>query len=89
MAKRQTHSALDVIRFGLALGIPWSFGIFLLGILAGFGWAVPIVELLGSAYLGFSPGLVGAIAGAVWGFLDGFIFGAIIAWLYNWLLRRR
>ena len=89
MAKRQTHASLDVIRFGLALGIAWSFGIFLLGILAGFGWGVPIVTLLGSGYIGYSPGLVGAIVGAVWGFVDGFIFGAIIAWLYNWLLRSR
>ncbi len=89
IAKRQTHSSLDVIRFGLALGITWSLGIFCLGILAVFGWGIPIVTLLGSGYIGYSPGLAGAIVGAVWGFVDGFLFGAIIAWLYNWLLRTR
>ena len=79
-------SKLAVATFGLAFGIIWAVGAFLLGLMAMGGWGVAIVEILASVYIGYSPSFVGSIAGAVWGFFDGFIFAALVAWLYNRLL---
>ncbi len=80
-------SRLAVVSFGLAFGIIWALGAFLLGIMAAFsGWGISIVEVLSSLYIGYSPTFIGSIAGAVWGFADGFVFAALVAWLYNRLL---
>ncbi len=79
-------SKLAVVTLGLAFGIIWAFGAFVLGLMAMGGWGVAIVEVLSSVYIGYSPSFVGSVAGAVWGFVDGFIFAALVAWLYNRLL---
>ncbi len=80
-------SRLAVGTLGIAFGIVWAFGMFLLGIMAAFsGWGIAIVEVFSSLYIGYSPSFVGSITGAVWGFVDGFIFAALVAWLYNRLL---
>lgn len=80
-------SKLAVATFGLAFGIIWALGAFLLGMMAALsGWGIAIVEVLSTLYIGYSPTFVGSIAGAVWGFADGFVFAALVAWLYNRLL---
>ncbi|MFQ5904151.1 MAG: hypothetical protein ACE5JO_10715 [Candidatus Binatia bacterium] len=58
-------------------------GIFLLGLAGSVGWGVALVEVMGSAYLGFQPNLTGSLIGGIWAFVDGAIGGIAIAWLYN------
>ena len=84
MTQTPQKASLGVVSLGLAVGISWALGVFLLGLAAGvLDWGVPAVTVLSSVYLGYSPSFVGSIAGAVWGFVDGFIGGVVIAWLYN------
>jgi hypothetical protein len=89
-APRRQVAALGVISFGLAFGITCAVFVFVLGMAAGlFEWGVPVVAVLASLYIGYSPTFVGSIAGAVWAFVDGFIGGCLVAWLYNRFLIRR
>lgn len=74
---------LNVRGFALAVGILWGVGVFLLGLMAHFGFGTKVVDVLGSAYIGYSVSFVGALIGGVWAFFDGLICAAIIAWLYN------
>ena len=75
---------LNVKAFGLAVGIVWSVGMFVLGIIAmAFGWGGKFVEILSSLYIGYKATFLGSIIGAVWGFIDAGIGGIIVAWLYN------
>lgn len=75
---------LNVINLGLALGITWGVTLFLLGIAAWLvGWGTPLVNVLGSLYIGYTPTFWGSVIGAIWSFVDGFIGGVIIAWIYN------
>lgn len=90
MTDQPQPAPLGVVSLGLAVGVAWAIGVFLLGIAAGlFNWGVELASALASLYIGFSPSFAGTIAGAVWGFADGFIFGVLIAWLYNRFLLRR
>ena len=90
MTQTLTKSTLGVVSLGLAFGITWALGMFLLGIAAAlFSWGVRVVAVLSSVYIGYSPSFVGSIAGAVWGFVDGFISGVLMAWLYNKFVTRR
>ncbi len=90
MTQTLPKASLGVVSLGLALGIAWALGMFLLGLAAGlFDWGVPVVAVLSSVYIGYSPSFVGSITGAVWGFVDGFIGGVVIAWLYNRFAARR
>ena len=83
-------ASLGVVSLGLAVGIAWALGVFLLGLGAGlFDWGIPVVAVLASLYRGYDPSFVGNITGAVWGFVDGFIGGALVAWLYNRFVARR
>ena len=82
--ERPPKARLGVISLGLALGITWGGGMFLLGLAAAFfDWGMPLVLILSSVYIGYAPSFVNSVTGAVWGFVDGFIGGALIAWLYN------
>lgn len=75
---------LDVKAFGLAAGIMWGAGVFLLGLLAmATGFAAPMVAGLGSGYLGYDATVAGSIIGGIWGFVDAGIGGVVFAWLYN------
>lgn len=75
---------LNVLSFGLAIGITWGLGIFILGISAWLlDWGVGLVNVFGSLYFGYHPTFWGSILGAIWGFIDGFIGGIVIAWIYN------
>lgn len=84
MARNQHHATLGVISLGLAFGVAWGAGVFLLAIAAAlFGWGTNMAIILSDLYVGYGPTFIGAITGAVWGFVDGFIGGIVIAWLYN------
>ena len=80
---------LGVWQLGIALGIVWGAGILFLGVVAAaFDWGTPVVELVGSVYLGYSTSAAGILVGTIWAFADGFIGGALIAWIYNVVSRR-
>jgi hypothetical protein len=75
---------LNVKAFGLAFGIVWSTGIFLLGIFAmSCGWGIKWVGAISSFYIGYKATFLGSIVGAIWGFFDAGIGGVLVAWLYN------
>lgn len=75
---------IDVKAFGLACGIVWGSGLFLIPMwLMLFGAEGLPIQVLGEVYIGYSFSIAGAFIGAIWGFVDGFIGGAILAWLYN------
>ena len=74
---------INVKAFGLALGLTWAGGIFILGFAASFGYGVEIVDFISKGYIGYEATLKGASIGAVWAFVDAFIGGVIFAWLYN------
>lgn len=75
---------LHVLNFGLALGVTWAIGIFLLGLMALlFNWGTELVNDIGSMYIGYKATFLGSIIGAIWGFVDAFIFGVLIAFFYN------
>lgn len=86
MAKKSKakKGTFDVRAAGLSVGIAWAAGVVILAFLAAKAdYAQPIVELIGSGYLGYEASFQGALVGAVWALADGFIGGAVIAWLYN------
>ena len=75
---------LNVKALGLAFGIAWAGGLFLLGLCSMiWGWGLKWVELIGAFYVGYQATLPGSVIGAVWGFFDAGIFGVLVAWLYN------
>lgn len=80
---------IDVVNFGLALGIALGVGIFIMGIISMFGIGEGAVQAFSTIYIGYDSTLIGAVAGSLWGLVDGFIGGVLIAWLYNQLSRVR
>lgn len=56
---------LSVKGLGIALGISWGAGVFLLGLGGSLGWGRPVVDVLGSVYLGFRPSLTGSLIGGL------------------------
>ncbi len=74
---------LSMKGLGLSLGLTWAAGVVFLGLAGSVGWGRPLVDLLGSLYLGFGPSLGGSLIGGVWAFIDGAVGGIVIAWLYN------
>ena len=80
---------LDKVALGLASGILWGAGIFLLTLWCDYRGGGNSLVLLKQVYLGYSVSVVGAFVGLVWGFVDGFLGGWLLAWLYNKLARER
>lgn len=81
---------LDVLGFGLALGVTWGLGVLALGLLAwGADWGTALVTALGALYLGYTPDALGSVIGLAWAAVDGFIAGAVLAWIYNLVAVRR
>ncbi len=74
---------LNIKAFAIACGITWGSCIFILSLLAYFGYANEFVELIGSVYIGYKPGLLGAVIGSFWGFVDAGLGGLVLAWIYN------
>jgi len=78
---------LSVLSIGLAFGIMWALGVFLMGLVCWqTGWGDKMVEVFASIYIGYKPTLVGSVIGGFWGFIDAFIGGIVFAWLYNLFL---
>jgi hypothetical protein len=75
---------LNVKAFGMACGLFWGIGLFLIT------WWVILFEgstgdllAIGHVYRGYNISPAGSFIGLVWGLVDGFIGGVILAWLYN------
>ena len=90
MTQHIQAARLDAVSLGLAFGIMWALGVFILGIMAMTAdWGTEIVVLMSAVYFGFDPSFAGSLIGAAWGFVDGGVGGLLIAWLYNVILARR
>jgi hypothetical protein len=75
---------LNVKAFGLACGLCWGGAMFVLGVVDIFTtWGDGIGAIMSTAYIGYSPTIIGSLIGGLWGFCDGGIGGAVVAWLYN------
>lgn len=84
MEAKNNIAKLSVCGFGTAFGVIWGLSMLLLAWLAAsFDLGLPLVDLFGSLYVGFSADFGGAFIGLGWGLLDGFIFGALLAVVYN------
>ena len=90
MDRHLRHAQLDVISFGLAIGVTWAISVAFLAVMAAaFQWGIVFAMALQNVYLGFGLNFVGAFAGAVWGFVHGCVAGVMIAFLYNRFLSSR
>ncbi len=82
---------LNVMALGLASGLIWGLGLFLLTwwIIAFEGVADPPREtFIGLVYRGYLISAKGSFIGLAWGFLGAFLGGLVFAWLYNLLAAR-
>ena len=79
---------LRVRAFGLAMGIVWGLGIFLVTIWAAIAGRGLTLDNIAGYYLGYSVSFGGAIVGLIWGFINGCVVGGLLAIVYNALLRR-
>ena len=75
--------ALNPKSVGIGFGVAWALYVFFAALLSVTGFGAGLVQGLGTMYLGYQPGIVGAIIGLIYGFIDGFIFGFILAWVNN------
>ena len=74
--------------FGLAAGILWAIGAFIMALTAAyFDYGTAMVNAVSTVYIGYAPTIIGAIVGAIWAFIDAFVGCYIFAWLYNKLAR--
>ncbi len=79
---------LNVLAFGLAVGLVWGFGVFCLAWwVMAFEGATRDLMVLGHVYRGFNISPLGSVIGLAWGLVDGFGGGVILALLYNCLVR--
>lgn len=80
---------LNVKAFGLAFGLVWGVGLFLLTWwIIAFEGTTGEVTMIGRLYRGYSITPIGSVIGLVWAFFDGLIGGLIFAWLYNLLAEK-
>jgi hypothetical protein len=77
---------LNIRAFGLACGLVWGFGLFVLTWwIMAFDGATGEITMIGRLYRGYSITPVGSLIGLAWALADGLIGGLIFAWLYNLL----
>ena len=75
---------LNVFAFGLASGLVWGIGLFMMT-----WWIILLdvpnagLEFIASFYRGYSVSPIGSVIGLAWGLTDGLIGGALFAWIYN------
>ena len=74
---------INIKALGLALGLTWAGGVFILGFFASFGYGTNLVNFISKLYIGYEPTLTGALTGALWAFVCAFVGGVVVAWLYN------
>jgi len=78
------RAKLSVCSFGLAAGLTWALGVFILGLHAMYvGTSEEMVELFGTIYIGYHATWSGVLIGTLWGFVDALVGGLIFAWIYN------
>lgn len=56
---------LNVLAVGVGAGVAWGLCVLLPGLISIGGWGVEMVEMLGTAYIGFDTTGLGAIIGAL------------------------
>jgi hypothetical protein len=80
---------LNVAAFGLAGGILWSAGMFVLTWLgiSGYG-SLNAASIAKAYYVGYSVSPAGSIIGAIYGFFDAGMGCALLALLYNRLIKK-
>jgi hypothetical protein len=79
-----SHVELCPKCLGVAFGLVWGIGLFVMALISGAGaYGAMFIGSIGSVYLGYSAGAFGGLLGLVYGFIDGFIGGYLVAWLYN------
>jgi hypothetical protein len=75
---------LNVKAFGLACGVLWGGGMFLVGLIDTIStWGDAWGQVMSSIYLGYTPTILGSIICGIWGFLNAGLLGLLLAWLYN------
>jgi len=81
---------LHVPAFGIACGLLWGLGMFVLTWWMLLFGTTPAGEptIFGRIYLGYTVSGAGSVIGLVWGLFDGLIGGLVFAWLYNTLVSR-
>ncbi len=83
---------LNVLALGLAFGLIWGLGLFLLTwwviVFEGFNAAAEHETIIALVYRGYSITAAGSVIGLILAFFDGLIGGVIFAWLYNLLAGR-
>ena len=82
------YNKLCVCKFGLAGGILWGLGMFIITLISEFtGYAYDFLSLMGTLYLGYEVSIMGSFIGLAYGFIDAFVGFIIFAWLYNFLCK--
>ncbi|MFB6108436.1 MAG: bacteriophage holin [Haloplanus sp.] len=76
-------TSLDARAFGLACGLLWAGGVFVLGLTARVGWGKRWQRLLADVYRGYDETPSGLVVGALWALVDGFSGGYVLARLYD------
>ena len=76
---------LNAGALGLAVGIIWGVGVFVVALanMVTRGYGAQWLLTLASIYPGLGNTPAGAIVGFLWGFVDGVIGGVLVAWVYN------
>ena len=88
MFNKPCYAKLSVCNLSVTLGVVWGFSLLFLAYLAM--WlhvGEPVVDLLGTLYVGYKMSYMGGLLGFAWGFADGFILGLMISLVYNFLRR--
>ena len=83
---------LRPLAFGVAAGVLWGFGLFIVGVvnLSFPPYGEALLRMASSIYPGYDYGIGGlgeVVIGALYALLDGFVGGLVFAWLYNLLAR--
>ena len=73
---------------GLAVGFGWSVACIIFGITSMMNWGVDFVQVMSSIYIGYRPGIFGAIIGGIWGCGGGAIYGLLIGFFYNFCIEK-
>ncbi|UTC24433.1 bacteriophage holin [Candidatus Comchoanobacter bicostacola] len=82
------YQKISPLAFGLSFGILWAIGLVIISILALYtGFAMSMVNVFSTLYLGYELTILGVIIGTLWAFVDAFIGGFLVAYLYNLCLK--
>ena len=75
---------------GVAAGTLWGLSMLVIVLTSAYaGYGASFLRGIASIYPGYAVSLTGGFVGLVYGFLDGFVDLYLIAWLYNFLGKRR